>query len=97
MTALGGLPMGTRPGDTDPGAILFMLLALKMSPEDVQKVLYKECGLKGISGGLSEVKELLDDGGTDAGRALDYYVLKVAQYIAAMSVSVVGQASGQCV
>jgi acetate kinase len=90
MTALGGLPMSTRPGDTDPGALMFMLLALKMSPEEVQKVLYKECGLKGISGGMSEVKELLEDSGPDASRALDYYVLKVAQYIAAMSVSVGG-------
>jgi acetate kinase len=49
FTALDGLPMGTRPGQLDPGVVLY-LHQRGMSTEAVQSLLYKECGLKGLSG-----------------------------------------------
>src|SRR5262249_49171695 len=50
FTALDGLPMGTRPGQIDPGVVLYLIEEKRMTVGDVQKMLYGECGLKGLSG-----------------------------------------------
>jgi acetate kinase len=58
FTALDGLPMGTRPGQIDPGVILYLMEQKKMSGAAVQDFLYRECGLKGLSGISNDVREL---------------------------------------
>jgi len=50
FTALDGLPMGTRPGQIDPGVVLYLLSEKRMEPGKVQDFLYRDCGLKGLSG-----------------------------------------------
>src|SRR3974390_2851114 len=50
FTALDGLPMGTRPGQIDPGVVLFLIEQKGMRATEVQEFLYHECGLKGLSG-----------------------------------------------
>ena len=60
FTALDGLPMGTRPGQLDPGVVLYMIAEKGMSPAAVQDLFYKESGLKGLSGISNDVRELLD-------------------------------------
>ncbi len=90
MTALDGLPMGTRSGAMDPGAILYMIKALGLTPDRVEHILYEESGLKGLSGLTSDVRELLENADASAKFALDYYTLKVAQYMAMMGVSIGG-------
>ena len=50
FTALDGLPMGTRPGQLDPGVVLHLLSEEGMTAAEVQNLLYRECGLKGLSG-----------------------------------------------
>src|SRR5215469_16307140 len=50
FTALDGLPMGTRPGQLDPGVVLYLINQKGMTAAAVQDFLYKECGLKGLSG-----------------------------------------------
>ncbi len=50
FTALDGLPMGTRPGQLDPGVVLYLFQRKGMSPGEVSELLYKELGLKGLSG-----------------------------------------------
>ncbi|MGA7389650.1 MAG: acetate kinase, partial [Pseudolabrys sp.] len=47
FTALDGLPMGTRPGQIDPGVVLYLISEKGMSAEAVQKLFYNDCGLKG--------------------------------------------------
>ena len=59
FTALDGLPMGTRTGQIDPGVILYLLTEKGMSPDEVQEFLYRDCGLKGISGVSNDMRELL--------------------------------------
>lgn len=90
MTALDGLPMGTRSGAIDGGAIIYMLRALGMSDAEVEAELYNRSGLLGLSGLSSDVKTLLESSEPAARFALDYFALKVAQYVAAMSVSLGG-------
>ena len=50
FTALDGLPMGTRPGQIDPGVVLYLISEKGMAPADVQNFLYRECGLEGPVG-----------------------------------------------
>jgi acetate kinase len=78
FTALDGLPMGTRPGQLDPGVVLYLLDERKMTTAQVQRLLYNDCGLKGLSGISNDVREL--DAKRDDQRArfaLDYFVYRV--------------------
>jgi acetate kinase len=90
MTALDGLPMGTRCGALDPGAVIYMLRDLGLSVEALERRLYEQSGLKGLSGLSNDVAELLASDDPKARFALDYFALKVAQYIAMLSVSLGG-------
>jgi acetate kinase len=90
LTALDGLPMGTRPGSIDPGALLFMLRHLGMSVDEVEAELYHRSGLKGLSGISNDVETLLKSDDPRAAFALDYLALRTAQHIAAMAVSLGG-------
>ncbi len=53
-----GVPMGTRAGDVDPAAILYMIDVLGMSTREVHQLLYFESGLKGISGLSSDMRDV---------------------------------------
>lgn len=90
MTALDGLPMGTRCGSLDPGALLYILHDLGYSIEKAEKMLYEDSGLKGLSGISNDVKTLSESESTEAKFALDYFILKTAQHIATMAVSIGG-------
>lgn len=90
LTALDGLPMGTRCGALDPGAVIHMQRALGLSVQEVEAILYEDSGLKGLSGISNDVRTLLESTEPDAAFAIDYFVRKTAQQIAAMSVSLGG-------
>lgn len=90
MTALDGLPMGTRCGAIDPGVVTYMVRALGMEIHEVERRLYEESGLKGLSGDTNDVAALLASSDPDAAFALAYYAFKAAQHVAAMAVSLGG-------
>jgi acetate kinase len=77
FTALDGLPMGTRPGQIDPGVILYLLSAKGMSPAGAQDFLYRDCGLKGLSGVSNDMRELETSADPRAAFAIDYFVYRV--------------------
>lgn len=77
FTALDGLPMGTRPGQLDPGVVLYLISEKGMSPAAVQDFLYRECGLKGLSGISNDMRELLGSSDRPAKLAVDYFVYRV--------------------
>jgi acetate kinase len=77
FTALDGLPMGTRPGQLDPGVVLYLIEEKRMSAAEVQKLLYGECGLKGLSGISNDVRELEASSDPRARFALDYFVYRI--------------------
>jgi acetate kinase len=77
FTALDGLPMGTRPGQIDPGVVLYLLQEKRMSSAEVQDFLYGECGLKGLSGISNDVRELEASADPRARFALDYFAYRV--------------------
>ena len=78
FTALDGLPMGTRPGQIDPGVVLYLLAEKRMSADEVQNFLYQDCGLKGLSGISNDVRELEASGDAKARFTLDYFVYRVS-------------------
>ena len=90
MTALEGLPMGTRCGSLDPGAVIYMIRDLGVAPEEVEHILYNESGLKGLSGSTNDVKALLSSADSKAVFALDYFSLRVAQFMGMMAVALGG-------
>lgn len=90
MTALDGIPMGTRCGALDPGAVTFMMRELGMDAAAIEESLYERSGLKGLSGLTNDVAELLKSEDPRAAFALDYFALRVAQHSAMMATSMGG-------
>lgn len=90
MTALDGLPMGTRCGQLDPGAIIYMIRALGLSPDAVESMLYNHSGLLALSDLTSDVRLLQESNTPESHFALDYFCLKTAQLIGAMAVALGG-------
>ena len=58
LTPTGGIVMGTRSGDLDPGVLLYILRNFESKSEGLEKLLDKECGLLGISGVSSDMRDL---------------------------------------
>jgi acetate kinase len=74
FTALDGLPMGTRPGQLDPGVVLYLLDQKGMSVAEVTDLLYRGSGLKGLSGVSNDVRDLLESDDPAAAFAIDHFV-----------------------
>ena len=77
FTALDGLPMGTRPGQIDPGVLLYLLSEKGMSASNAQNFLYRDCGLKGLSGISNDMRELEASEDPNAKLAVEYFVYRV--------------------
>jgi acetate kinase len=77
FTALDGLPMGTRPGQIDPGVVLYLISEKGMSASNVQNMLYRDCGLKGLSGVSSDMRALEASEDAKAKLAIDYFVYRI--------------------
>jgi acetate kinase len=78
FTALDGLPMGTRPGQIDPGVLLYLIAQKGMSAKDVEDLLYRQSGLKGLSGISNDMRELEASASPAAAFAIDYFVYRIA-------------------
>jgi len=78
LTALDGLPMGTRCGQIDPGVLLYLLNEKEMRPSALQHYLYHDCGLKGLSGLSNDMRELESSRDPQAAFAIDYFVYRIA-------------------
>jgi acetate kinase len=77
FTALDGIPMGTRPGQIDPGVLLYLLSKKGMTPAAVQDLLYHDSGLKGLSGISNDMRDLESSSDPGAKLAVDYFVYRV--------------------
>ena len=77
FTALDGLPMGTRPGQIDPGVLLYLITEKGMTAAEVQDLLYRDSGLKGLSGISNDMRELQSSPAPQARLAVDYFIYRV--------------------
>ncbi|MGL4306694.1 MAG: acetate kinase [Mycobacteriaceae bacterium] len=85
LTPLEGLVMGTRSGDIDPGVLLHLLRSADMSVADLDELLNRNSGIKGVSG-VNDFRELLENivsGDASAKLAYDMYIHRLRKYIGA--------------
>ncbi|MFZ6765106.1 acetate/propionate family kinase [Pseudoroseomonas sp. WGS1072] len=86
FSTLDGLPMGTRPGQLDPGVVLY-LARQGMAEWEVEHLLYHDSGLRGLSGLSGDVRDLLASPLPAAVMALEYFAYHTAQAFAALASS----------
>ncbi len=70
FTPTGGIPMGTRSGDLDPGVLIHLLRRGDLGADDLDRLVNRDAGLKGLSGTTSDMKALLDARPSDPRAAL---------------------------
>ncbi len=90
FTALDGLPMGTRPGQIDPGVVLYLIEEKQMAAREVHDLLYSECGLKGLSGISNDARALEASPDPHARFALEYFAYRTGLYAGLLAAALGG-------
>jgi acetate kinase len=93
LTPLEGVPMTSRSGSVDPGALLYLMREHGLAPDELDRALNEDSGLAGLSGGSGDVRELESaaaGGDARASLALDVYAHRVAGAVGAMAVAMGG-------
>ncbi|MBO0718704.1 MAG: acetate/propionate family kinase [Rhizobiales bacterium] len=90
FTALDGLPMGTRPGQIDPGVLLYLITEKEMTPKAVEALLYRESGLKGLSGVSNDMRALETSDLPAAQLAIDCFVYRIGLYAGMLAAALGG-------
>jgi len=92
FTPLEGLLMGTRCGDMDPAIILHVMAKEGMTPSEMNTMLNKHCGILGVSGLSSDMREIEENYQTNdrARLALDIFVYRIKKYIGAYAAAMGG-------
>ena len=90
FTALDGIPMGTRSGQIDPGVLLYWIMEKGMSPAAVQDLLYRESGLKGLSGISNDMRELQSSKDPRAQLAVNYFAYRIGLHAGMLAAALGG-------
>jgi acetate kinase len=90
FTALDGIPMGTRPGQLDPGVVLYLIAEKGMSPSAVEDLFYRQSGLKGLSGISNDVRELEESNDPKAAFALEYFAYRTGLFVGMLAAALRG-------
>jgi acetate kinase len=86
LTPTAGIPMATRSGDLDPGVLLYLLRVKQMNADSLEQLLNHDSGLKALSGGKSDVRDLeaaADGGDQKAQLAIEIFCRSIRKTIAA--------------
>ena len=90
FTAVDGLPMGTRCGDLDPGVVLYLIEELGMDVAAVQKLLYQESGLLGVSGISADMRTLEASDDPRAKAAIGLMVYRIGRELGSLAAALGG-------
>jgi acetate kinase len=90
FTAVEGLMMGTRSGSLDPGVILYLLDELKMGPRAIERLLYQQSGLLGVSGISSDMRVLEASLDPRARLAIDLFAYRIVREIGSLAAALGG-------
>ena len=90
FTAVDGLPMGTRCGSIDPGVLLYLIDERKMDARAIEKLIYQQSGLLGISGISSDMRKLLDSSDPRARLAVDVYLYRLRRELGSLAAALGG-------
>jgi acetate kinase len=90
-TPAGGFPMGTRPGDLDPG-IMLQLAREGYGPERLEQLIYRESGLLGLTGtsDMREILERVEQGDATARQGLEHFCYALKKQIGAYAAALGG-------
>lgn len=86
FTPLEGLLMGTRCGDIDPALVTYLIERKRFTPENVEMILNKESGFKGVSGisnDMREIQKAMKKGNERAGLTVEIFIYRLQKYISA--------------
>lgn len=92
FTPSGGIPMGTRSGDLDPGVVEFMMQHEQLTTAQIKHLINHESGLLGVSETSSDMRDLIKYESTDhrAAEAVELFCYQVKKYIGAYSAALSG-------
>jgi acetate kinase len=90
FTAADGLPMGTRCGNLDPGVILYLIDELKMDARAVEKLIYQQSGLLGMSGISSDMRTLEASAAPEAKAAIDVFIYRIGRELGSLAAALSG-------
>ncbi|HUM12665.1 MAG TPA: acetate/propionate family kinase [Myxococcaceae bacterium] len=90
FTAVDGLPMGSRCGSIDPGVMLYLMDALKMDARAIEKLIYQQSGLLGVSGVSSDMRALLSSDAPRAKLAVDLFVYRIGRELGSLTAALGG-------
>jgi acetate kinase len=90
FTAVDGLPMGTRCGSVDPGVVLYLMDELQMGQSDIQRLLYQQSGLLGVSGISSDMRTLEQSGDPRARLAIELMVYRIGRELGSLAAALGG-------
>jgi acetate kinase len=90
FTAVDGLPMGTRSGALDPGVILYLMDERGMNARAVEKLIYQQSGLLGVSGVSSDMRELLESKAPGAKLAVELFVYRIGRELGSLAAALGG-------
>ena len=85
FTAVEGLMMGTRTGSLDPGVVLYLMDQRGMDARAIEKLLYHQSGLLGISGISSDMRTLLESREPRASLAIDLYCYRIRRELGSLA------------
>lgn len=87
FTPAGGLMMGTRPGDLDPGVLLYLLAQAGMTPAALDELVNRQAGLLGVSGISADMRDLLAKESADprAAEAIALFCYQARKYLGALA------------
>jgi acetate kinase len=77
--------MGTRCGALDPGVVLHLIRAYGMDADAIERMLYQDCGLKGVSGISNDMRALLASDDPRARHAIDLFVWRICRELGALA------------
>lgn len=90
FTAVDGLPMGTRCGAIDPGVILYLMDELGMDARAIEKLIYQQSGLLGVSGISSDMRTLLASNEPRARLAVDLFIYRIGRELGSLAAALGG-------
>jgi acetate kinase len=90
FTAVEGLMMGTRCGTLDPGVMLYLMDECGMNTRDLEKLIYKESGLLGVSGISSDMRTLLESADPRAAEAVELFVYRITRELGSLAAALGG-------
>jgi acetate kinase len=90
LTPLDGLPMGTRCGAIDPGAVLYLMQEKGLSADAISELLYHDSGMLGVSGVSADMQTLLASGAPAAAQAVDLFVYRIGRELGSLAAALGG-------